>query len=31
MKGFLVPFGLGVAIGMLFAPMKGKERELWRV
>jgi gas vesicle protein len=24
MKGFLVGFGLGVAAGMLFAPMKGE-------
>ena len=25
MKGFLVGFGLGVAAGMLFAPMKGED------
>lgn len=25
MKGFLVGFGLGVAAGLLFAPMKGED------
>ena len=25
MKGFLVGFGLGVAVGVLFAPMKGED------
>jgi gas vesicle protein len=25
MKGFLIGFGLGVAVGLLFAPMKGED------